>query len=52
MDDVILDSCVVFMPLFLLRKLRREITLLICQSRLRFAVGTIPACQFLRSTRN
>jgi len=51
-DEPILDSCVVFMPLFFLRKRLREETFRICLSRLCFTVGTIPACQFLRSRRN
>jgi hypothetical protein len=49
-DEAILDACVEFMPLFLLRKRLREST--ICLLRLVFAVGTIPACQFLRPRRN
>jgi hypothetical protein len=52
MDWDIFDRCVVFMPLFLLRKRLREVTFRIFLSRLGFAVGTVPACQFLRSRRN
>jgi hypothetical protein len=52
MDEAVLDSCVVFMPLFLLRKLLCKITALIYLSRLCFAVSTVTACQFLRSKRN
>jgi hypothetical protein len=52
MDEAILDLCVVFMPLFLLRKRLCEISALICLSRLCFAVGTVTACQFLLSSRN
>src|SRR5580704_163427 len=52
MDEAVLDPCVVFMPLFLLRKRLCEITALICLSRLCFAVSTVTACQFLHSKRN
>jgi hypothetical protein len=52
MDEAILDSCIVFMPLFLLRKRLCQITFRICLARPRFAVGTMPDCQFLRPKRN
>jgi hypothetical protein len=52
MDEASLDLCVVFMPLFLLRKRLCEISALICLSRLCFVVGTVTACQFLLSRRN
>lgn len=40
-DEDILDACVVFTPLLLLRKRLCEITLRICLSRLCFAVGIV-----------
>jgi hypothetical protein len=51
-DEAVLDPCVAFMPLFLLRKRLCEITALTCLSRLCFAVSTVTACQFSHSKRN